>query len=1052
MERIIRWFVNNTVAANMLMLFIMVAGVMTLPRMKMEVFPDINLDIVSISVIYPGASPESVEESICLKLEEKLTGLKGVKRISSTASENVGTTLVEILPGEDINEIKDNVQTKIDAIDSFPTDAEKPVVQTISLTTEVVTVAVYGNVEEESLNFFADEVKSEIDALDEVSLTSISGKKDREISIEISKNNLQKYRLTMDQIASAIRANSMDMPGGGIDTDIGEILIRSKGQAYNQEEFESIPIVSRIDGSNLLLGDIATIKDGFADVEVYTKFNDQPAMYISVFRIGDQNSLNVSAAVKDYVKQKSLELPDGINLTLWNDEAELLQARIDLLTENGLLGLALVIIVLALFLKTNLAGWVSLGIPISFLGGFMLMPIVDVSINMLSLFTFILVLGIVVDDAIVVGENIYLWRERGLEPKEAAIKGAYQVSTPVIFAVLTTMVTFSPMLSVAGNVGQIWRIIPLITIVVLIFSLIESLTILPAHLGHLKDRDDKNKKTKNIIIVKWEKLQNFLRRGIQNFVEKKYKPFLKWTIDNRLTTTASSVAILFLTVGIIAGGWMKFVFFPSVDSDLLIANIVYPNGSPVELSQSGLKVLEESLEKLEEEYKSIYPDHDMFLNISATAGGQPVRNKTQQGPGTLSSGQSGSHLAELAIELSPGETRPITATDIAKRFREITPAIIGAKEVNFSSELFSAGEAVNVQLSSNNLNELRGASVFLKEKLASYTGVIDIKDSFSIGKEEIQLSLLPSAKNYGITMAFLASQVRQAFYGLEVQTLSRGKDEVKVFIRYPSDERKTVKSLENLLVRTPQGNEIPIRQIANLDFAQGYSSISRIDRKRAINVTADVDISKTTSNEVVASITQFDLPSLQSIFPQVKYSLEGEQQEQTESLGSIFRNFFFAMIVVYTLLAIPFRSYLQPFVIMSAIPFGLTGAVIGHIVMGLNLTVLSLIGIVALAGVVVNDSLVLVDFINRYRDEGHSTLEAVMEAGPRRFRPILLTSLTTFFGLFPLLLEKSFQAQWLIPMATSLAFGVLFATVITLVMVPSFYLIIEDVRIWFKKT
>ena len=402
MERIIRWFVNNTVAANMLMLFIMVAGVMTLPRMKMEVFPDINLDIVSISVIYPGASPESVEESICLKLEEKLTGLKGVKRISSTASENVGTTLVEILPGEDINEIKDNVQTKIDAIDSFPTDAEKPVVQTISLSTEVVTVAVYGNVEEESLNFFADEVKSEIDALDEVSLTSISGKKDREISIEISKNNLQKYRLTMDQIASAIRANSMDMPGGGIDTDIGEILIRSKGQAYNQEEFESIPIVSRIDGSNLLLGDIATIKDGFADVEVYTKFNDQPAMYISVFRIGDQNSLNVSAAVKDYVKQKSLELPDGINLTLWNDEAELLQARIDLLTENGLLGLALVIIVLALFLKTNLAGWVSLGIPISFLGGFMLMPIVDVSINMLSLFTFILVLGIVVDDAIVV--------------------------------------------------------------------------------------------------------------------------------------------------------------------------------------------------------------------------------------------------------------------------------------------------------------------------------------------------------------------------------------------------------------------------------------------------------------------------------------------------------------------------------------------------------------------------------------------------------------------------------------------------------------------------
>ena len=1052
MERIIRWFVNNSVAANMLMLFIMVAGIMTLPRMKMEVFPDINLDIVSINVVYPGASPESVEEAICLKIEEKLSGLKGVKRISSTASENIGSTLVEVLPGEDINEIKDNIQTKIDAIDSFPNDAEKPIVQTISLSSEVVTVAVYGDIDEESLNYYADEIKNEIDALDEVSLTSISGKKSREISIEISRNNLQKYQLTMEQVSNIIRLNSMDMPGGGIDTDIGEILIRSKGQAYNEDEFAKIPIISRIDGSNLLLGDIATIKDGFADVEVYTKFNNKPAMYISVFRIGDQNSLIISAAIKEYVKNKSLELPVGVNATLWNNEAELLQARIDLLTKNALLGLALVIVVLALFLKTNLAGWVSLGIPISFLGGFMLMPIVDVSINMLSLFTFILVLGIVVDDAIVVGENIYLWKERGLEAKEAAIKGAHQVSTPVIFAVLTTMVTFSPMLSVSGNVGQIWRIIPLITIVVLIFSLVESLTILPAHLGHIKDNKIKKNNFLTPFISKWESLQNYLRNGIEVFVEQKYRPFLNWSIHNRLVTAASSLALLLLTIGIIAGGWMKFVFFPAVESDLLIANIVYPNGSPVELSQSGLTILEESLKELEKEYKETYPDHDIFRNISATAGGQPVRNATQQGPGALSSGESGSHLAELAIELSPGEIRPITATRIAKRFREITPPIIGAKEVNFSSELFSAGEAVNVQLSSNDLEELKGASAYLKEKLASYTGVIDIKDSFSIGKEEIQLTLLPSAKNYGITMANLAMQVRQAFYGLEVQSLSRGKDEVKVFIRYPSTERKTVKSLENLLVRTPQQLEIPIRQIANLEFTQGYSNISRIDRKRAINVTADVDISKTTSNEVVASVTQFDLPSLQSFFPRVNYSLEGEQQEQTESLGSIFRNFFFAMIVVYTLLAIPFRSYLQPFVIMSAIPFGLTGALLGHIIMGQNLTVLSLIGIVALAGVVVNDSLVLVDFINRYREDGHSTIEAVLEAGPRRFRPILLTSLTTFFGLFPLLLEKSFQAQWLIPMATSLAFGVLFATVITLIMVPSFYLIIEDIRVWSKKS
>ena len=488
MERLIRWFVNNTVAANMIMLFILVAGLLTLPRIRMEVFPDINVDIISISVIYPGASPKDVEESICYRIEENLTGLKGIKRIRSSASENIGITTVEILPGEDINEIQDKIKAQIDAIDTFPDNAERPTIQNMTKTSDVITVAVYGDIEEESLLAISENIKDEIDALPEISLTTIIGKRPREISIEISELTLKKHQLSIEQVARSIRLNSMDIPGGVIKTDVGEILIRSKGQVYDKRGFSRIPIISRQDGANLLLGDIADIKDDFAKVDLSQKFNGSPSILIRVFRVGDQNALDISNAVKEYVEQISSTLPIGVGIKTWNDEAIILQGRIDLLLKNAYLGLLLVVIILAIFLKPKLAFWVSLGIPISFMGGFWLMPIFDVSINMLSLFTFILVLGIVVDDAIVVGENIFLWRERGLSGVEAAVKGASQVAVPVIFAILTTIAAFSPMLSVAGNVGQIWRIIPLVTIIVLIFSLVESMTILPAHLGHVDDQ------------------------------------------------------------------------------------------------------------------------------------------------------------------------------------------------------------------------------------------------------------------------------------------------------------------------------------------------------------------------------------------------------------------------------------------------------------------------------------------------------------------------------------------------------------------------------------
>ena len=1050
MERIIKWFVHNSVAANMFMFFILIAGILTIPRIKMEVFPDISIDVISVSVVYPGASPKDVEDGICVRIEEKVQGLRGIKKISSTAIENYGVTSIEIIPGENIDEILDQIKMQIDAINSFPNSAEKPIVQKLSKTSEVITVAVSGNIDEKSLLSIAEKVKDEIDALSEVTLTQMGGKKPREIAIEIPEKDLKKYGLTFSQLSNIIRLNSIDMPGGSINTSEGEILIRSIGQARDGTDYGNIPIKSLPNGSNLLLKNIANIKDHFSDIDLVQKFNGLSTILIRVYRTGNQSALKISDSVKNYVSKLNQTLPSGIEVNTWNDEARILQGRIDLLTKNAYLGLFLVVGVLALFLKPKLAFWVSLGIPISFMGGFWLMPPLDLSINMLSLFTFILVLGIVVDDAIIVGENIFQWKERGLSDVDAAIKGANQVAIPVTFAVLTTMTTFSPMLSVAGNVGQIWRIIPLVTIAVLVFSLIESLTILPAHLAHSKTDSNSSFKFLNKISYKWESIQSKIKDWLNWVINKRYKPFLKLCIENKWTTISSSISVLLLTVGILISGWMKFVFFPPLEADLINALITYPEGTPIEKTIEGLKAIASSAMQLEGQLVKEYPDEKIFVNILSTAGDQPLKNKNTQGIAIVSGANSGTHLAEMAVELSPGEERPISATEIANRWRDLTGSIPGVDELTFQTDLFSAGDPINIQLSTSNLDDLIGISNELQNRLKQYPGVFDIKDSFKYGKDEIKLQLRPEAKFLGISISDIAMQVRQAFYGLEVQSFQRGRDEIKVFLRYPQADRVSLKNLEMLSIRTLNNNEIPLKQLVDMNISKGFSIINRVDRKQSVNVTAKVDISKITANEILSKLDKTDLPLLLKKYPSVQFSFQGEQREQNDSLDSLFKNFIFAMIIVYTLLAIPFRSYLQPLIIMGAIPFGLTGAVIGHIIMGQNLTILSLIGIVALAGVVVNDSLVLVDFINRYRDEGNSLFDAVLEAGPRRFRPILLTSLTTFFGLFPLLMEKSLQAKFLIPMAISLAFGVLFATIITLIIVPTSYFILEDLKIQIK--
>ena len=1048
MKNIIRWFIANTVAANLLMIFIIIAGLFTLSRLRMEVFPDITIPIINVSVIYPGASPEDIEESICVKVEEQVQGINGLKRITSSSNEGYGSINIEVENGYDIDEVKDEVKSQVDAIISFPEGAEKPTVRSFDGQPEVITIAVHGKVDEVSLLNIAEKIRDEVNDLPKITQTRL-GKKPREISIEVSENTLQKYGLTFDFIANKIRSSSVDVPGGAIKTYDGEILIRSKGQAYSGDDFGLIPVLSMADGSTLLLRDIANIIDGFQDVEYDIKFNSEPAKLIRVYRTGEQNALDIADAVHEYLKIKQPLMPPGISLTSMKDESVILRGRIELLTENAYLGLTLVLIVLALFLKPKLAAWVSLGIPISFMGGFWLLPVFDVSINMISLFTFILVLGIVVDDAIVVGENIHIFRKRGLKGPDAALEGAYQVAKPVIFAVLTTMVTFSPMFLVEGALGKIWKIIPIVTILVLIFSLIESLTILPAHLAHMRDESDSGD---NIFFKWWASIQLKIHNGLQRFIKNIYEPVLNWSLNHRGNTIAISISIFILSIGIVASGFLRFNFFPPLEADIVIAGVEYPEGTPVSITKIGLDQIEKSAYKLKDSLEVLYPDQKIFIHMVSTAGDQPIKTQSSRGPGNLDANFFGSHLAECVIELAPGEERPLSTTEISKIWRELTGSIPGVKQVTFDSDLFSTGAPIEIQLSSISRDDLKKVTIMLKDKLQTYAGVFDIKDSFSAGKDEIKLRLRPEAQNYGISMSSLARQVRQAFYGDEVQRIQRGRDEVKVFLRYPKDERVSLNNLEQMNVRVGNNIEVPLGQVAHGELSSGYSTITRTDRKRSINITADVDLTEANANEILARFEKEHIKALLEDYPSVSYSFEGEQREQRDTLGSLFKNFSLALFVVYILLAVPFKSYLQPLIIMSAIPFGFTGAVIGHLIMGMNLAVLSIIGIVALSGVVVNDSLVMVDFINRYRrEDGKSILDAALAAGPRRFRPILLTSVTTFVGLFPLLIEKSVQAKFLVPMAISLAFGVLFATLITLLLVPTSYIVIEDIKEYFNK-
>ena len=1047
MNRAIEWFAHNRVTANLLMIAIIVAGVISLSQIKLEVFPEFSADLIRVSVAYLGAAPEEVEEGVCVRVEEAIQDLEGIKKITATASENIGTVVIEVETGYDIRKLLDDIKSRVDAITTFPRETEKPVVQEILNRRQVINVAISGQADEKSLKFLGERIRDEISDLPEISQVELTAARPYEIAIEVSEEALRRYGLTFDEVAQAVRLSSLDLPGGSIKTSSGEISLRTKGQAYRGQEFENLILRTSADGTRLKLGDVATIVDGFAESDQFSRFNNEPTVLVQIFRVGEENALTVANAVKEYIAEAQLRMPEGIHLTTWQDDSLLLKDRLNLLLHNGRNGFILVFLALALVLRLRLAWWVTVGMIISFFGAFWVMPNFDVSINMISLFAFILVLGIIVDDAIIVGENVYTHLEQGKSSLRAAIEGAQGVAVPVTFAVLTTVAAFSPLLSVAGFMGKIMRVIPIIVIATLLFSLVESLLILPAHLSHLHL---KNKKKPSWGLAKWwDKFQEGFAVKLRYFINVHYRNILDLALRWRYLSISLGVGMLILTIGLVAGGRIKFTFMPQVEADNVVALLTMPQGTSADVTAQAVKVLEENALKLKNEFKD--GDSTPIQHILASVGSQPFLTRQMNPGGPSTSTFSGSHLGEVNLQWFSAEIRDVTSPELAQRWRELGGTVPDAEKLIFSSSLFSVGEAINFQLAGANYEELQLAANELKARIGEYPGVFDISDSFRGGKKEIKLKIKPEAEALGLSLSDLARQVRQAFYGEEVQRIQRGRDDIRVMVRYPENQRKSLGDLENMRIHIPGGGEVPFHIAAEVQQGIGFASINRTDRKRTINITADVDLSKANANEIVADISANVMPYLLEKYPGLSYSLEGEQSEQQKTLAGLGRGFLFALLIIYILLAIPFRSYSQPFIVMSAIPFGLIGAIWGHVFMGLNLTILSGFGVVALTGVVVNDSLLMVDFVNRARASGLPLHEAIREAGGSRFRPIMLTSLTTFAGLTPLLLERSLQAQFLIPMAISLAFGVMFATLITLILVPCIYHILEDVKVGLAK-
>ena len=1012
----IAFMARHSVAPNLLMLVLLVGGFLMATRIKQEVFPEFDLDMVTVTVPYPGASPEEVEQGIILAIEEGVRGITGVEEVTAMANEGVGVVNAELVEGEDQQRIYQEIQQEVERITTLPEESEEPEVVLTTRRRQVVSLALYGAADEWILRDLAERVRDLLLQNAEITQVDIEPERTFEVSIEVPRENLRAYDLTLDGIAGRIKQASIERPGGSLKTDAGETLLRMKERRDWAREFGRIPVVTSAAGTELRVGDLGRVSDAFEESFQVLTYDGQPAVQLNVFRVGEQTPIGVSDAVREALPDIESTLPPGVRLALVHDMSDIYRQRLELLLRNGLLGLTLVLVILTFFLEHKLAFWVTMGIPISFLGAFLFLPGMGVTVNMISMFAFIVALGIVVDDAIVVGENIFEYRQQGMPLLPAAIQGARDVAVPVTFSILTNLAAFAPLSFVPGFMGKIWAVIPLVVGTVFLISLVESLFILPAHLAHSK-RESATGLGRGVHRLQ-ERLSNSIARAIRNG----FGPLLEAVLRYRYLAVGVSLTVLLLVGGYVGSGRMGFVLMPKVEGDEVDATAVLPYGSPLARMVEVRDALTAALNDVAAEHGEEQLLHGVIARIDE-------------------------HQVYVTGFLTDPDVRPIASGRTADLWRERTGRLEGLESLRFQADKRGpgGGKSLTVELAHRDIDVLDRASAELAGSLAQFGNVKDIDDGYTPGKQQLDFAMLPAGRSLGLTADAVARQLRGSFYGAEALRQQRGRNEIKVMVRLPKAQRISEYDVESFIVQTPAGIDVPLGQVTDVERGRAYTAITRRDGRRTVSVTADV-VPADDTNQVLATLQASVLEELVDRHPGLSWSFQGRQEDMRESMAALKEGFVLAMLAVYALLGIPFRSYIQPLIVMSSIPFGIVGAVIGHWLMGYSLSVISMMGLIALSGVVVNDSLVLIEYANRLRSQGYGPRDAILTSGVRRFRPVLLTTITTFGGLAPMIFETSRQARFMIPMAISLGYGILFATMITLLLVPCLYLVLEDVR------
>ncbi len=1031
MKRVLAAFARNTVFANILLLLIFLSGGFAVKSMIREFFPEFSLDMVTVTVPYPGADPEEVEEGISRKIEEAVDGLEGVKQYTTKSAEGVATAMIEVKEDYETSEVLDRVRSKIDAVSTFPVDAEKPIVTELTLKESIMVIALFGDMSERRLKEWAERVKDEMQQIPEVSKVSVFGARDYEIAIEISEEKLREYGLTFSQVVGAVRRSNLNLAGGTIRTEGEEIRVRTVGRKYYGEDMAKIVVLARPEGEIITLDRIAKINDGFTQDPVSATVNGDRAVLLNVFKSKEEDALTITHAVQKYVDRKKHEIPEGAAVKVIYQTTDMLKARIDLLVKNGVIGLCLVFILLWLFLDLRLSFWAGMGIPISLAGGLVVLWSIGGTINMISLFGLIMVLGIVVDDAIVVGEAIFHRRKEGDSPLQAAVEGVCEVGMPVVAAVTTSVVAFLPLAYIGGVMGKFISILPMVVIACLAVSLVECLVLLPAHLSHLPDPNQPDDR----LTRRLKTLNRLCARLLAWFTQRVYAPFARKALRWRYVSFCTAIAVLMLTIGFVRSGIVKFEVFSEIDGFIVTANVEFPNGTPPETVQKALKQIDDALTRLAAKTETRSGEPLVVDRLSIA--GETIGDMPEQGP----------HLGGMIVTLLDSEQRGVHSKDIMAAWEKETGTIPGIKSLTFAGMAHGPpGAPIEIWLQGHQMDDILSAADDLMKKLDHYEGVYQIRSDFSPGKNEIRLSLKPEARTLGVTVEDLARQVYAGYYGEEALRLQRGRDDIRVKIRYTEDERSRLSELDRVRIRTPAGYEVPLASVADFSFAPGYATITRTDGLRRVAVSADVDTNKANANEIIEDLQGAFFAGMKTDHPGVYVSVEGEKKKMRESFSSLFVGYPMAMIGIFIIIATMFRSYIQPLVIMFTIPFGVIGAIAGHLVMGYDLSLMSVFGIVALTGVVVNDAIVLIERINENLADGMPFFDAVHNGGVRRFRAIFLTTISTVGGLAPLIMETDFQARFLIPMALSIAAGVIFATVLTLVLIPSLLVILNDLR------